>query len=80
MRELEAALKAAYMNKERSAQLAEKEAQKIDEMVNILIINEISLLIVCFIIEERYYESIFISKSLLTPNIYYTNFYFALIE
>ena len=33
LRELEAQLKAAYMNKERSAQLAEKEALKIDEMV-----------------------------------------------
>jgi len=33
LRELEAQLKAAYMNKERSAQLAEKEALKYDEVV-----------------------------------------------
>lgn len=33
LRELESKLKAAYMNKERAAQLAEKEANKFDEMV-----------------------------------------------
>ena len=32
LRELEASLKAAYMNKERAAQLAEKEAKKYDDM------------------------------------------------
>ena len=33
LRELEAMLKMAYMNKERQAQLAEKEAHKYDKMV-----------------------------------------------
>jgi hypothetical protein len=33
LRELEAQLKAAYMNKERAAQLAEKEALKYDQNV-----------------------------------------------
>ena len=33
LRELEAKLKAAYTNKERAAQLAEKDALKFDEMV-----------------------------------------------
>ena len=34
LRELEAKLKAAYMNKERMAQMAEKEAVKFDVMVS----------------------------------------------
>ena len=34
LRELEQKLKAAYMNKERAAQLAEKDAIKYDEMVS----------------------------------------------
>ena len=33
LRELEKQLKSAYMNKERAAQLAEKEALKYDQMV-----------------------------------------------
>ena len=33
LRELEAMLKSAYMNKERSAQMAEKQSRKYDEMV-----------------------------------------------
>ena len=35
LRELEAQLRAAYMNKERAAQLAEREAMKYDEMVKL---------------------------------------------
>lgn len=35
LRELEAKLRSAYMNKERTAQIAEKEAIKFDVMVNI---------------------------------------------
>ena len=37
LRELEAKLKAAYTNKERAAQLAEKDALKFDEMVQSLL-------------------------------------------
>ncbi len=47
LRELEARLKSAYMNKERSAQLAEKEAEKVDDMVSF---HEIDLVLsVCVI-------------------------------
>ena len=39
LRELESKLKAAYMNKERSAQIAEKEALKFDKMVKKIIMT-----------------------------------------
>ena len=35
LRELEAKLKAAYVNKERAAQLAEKDALRFDQMVGV---------------------------------------------
>ena len=44
IRELEAKLKAGYMNKERAAQLAEKEARRTEEMVSTLVISNFILL------------------------------------
>ena len=44
IRELEAKLKAGYMNKERAAQLAEKEARRTEEMVSTLVILNFILL------------------------------------
>ena len=43
LRELEAKLKAAYMNKERMAQMAEKEAVKYDVMVRSFLHRRIHL-------------------------------------
>ena len=46
IRELEAKLKAGYMNKERAAQMAEKEARRQEEKVCIVKLKELRKLIV----------------------------------
>ena len=47
LRELEAKLKAAYMNKERMAQMAEKEAVKYDVMVSPMSVKQHCITITC---------------------------------
>ena len=49
LRELEAKLKAGYMNRERAAQLAEKRLLEIEEQVGInLDINWLSMWVLCY--------------------------------